>query len=272
MNPFVLNTWNFTLNISMYGPAIGTKIFTIYANDTENNTNSYTSSFGIIDTTPPTPSNLSESMDPLELGSAEIITLNVTDLEGVQDVRLQIEGGNHSMSNTGGNEWQYHQWTPLHVGLYVYTIYMEDYSNNWDSTSGSINVQDTTAPIAPILTLSPIGDVLGNNITFRWLDGSDPSGISYYWLIISTVDDPTDVSAYLIDKNITNVGVNSQNYTLEIPLEPGNYYYFLCQVDGVGNKGLFPWGVHGSSGDPVVNNHHNCYICSCGREVHPLLY
>ncbi|MHA2049845.1 MAG: DUF2341 domain-containing protein [Promethearchaeota archaeon] len=96
--------------------------------------------------TPPTYSNLIESSDPLELGDTEVISINVTDPSGINQVKIEFTGSNHTMTNIGGDIWQYNTWIPNSVDNYTYTIWMEDNYNNWNSTLGTIEVIDTTPP------------------------------------------------------------------------------------------------------------------------------
>ncbi|MFW9784583.1 MAG: hypothetical protein ACFFFB_20045, partial [Candidatus Heimdallarchaeota archaeon] len=51
------------------------------------------------DKLPPTYSNLTESSDPLEIGETEIITINVSDNSGINQVKIEFESANHSMTN-----------------------------------------------------------------------------------------------------------------------------------------------------------------------------
>ncbi|MFX1456778.1 MAG: DUF2341 domain-containing protein, partial [Promethearchaeota archaeon] len=117
------------------------------------------------DTTPPTFANLMESSDPIELGETEIITINVTDASGINQVKIDFEGDNHSMANIGGDTWQYDSWTPSSVDNYTYTIWMEDNYNNWNSTTGTIEVIDTTSPTFSDLIESADPLQLGQNET-----------------------------------------------------------------------------------------------------------
>ncbi|MFW9784959.1 MAG: LamG-like jellyroll fold domain-containing protein, partial [Candidatus Heimdallarchaeota archaeon] len=114
---------------------------------------------------PPTYSNLIESSDPLELGNTEIITINVSDPSGINQVKIEFASSNHSMTNIGGDTWQYDSWVPSSVGNYTYTIWMEDNYNNWNSTVGTIEVIDTTPPTYSDLVESANYLQLGQNET-----------------------------------------------------------------------------------------------------------
>ena len=128
------------------------------------------------DTTPPSYSNLTESADPLELGSTEIITIDVMDTSGINQVLIEFEVSNHSMTNIGGNKWQFSSWTPSSTGNYTYIIHMEDKRKNWGFVEGSIPVVDSTNPTCTLLTNHTEPLELGNS-TAILVKATDISGI-----------------------------------------------------------------------------------------------
>jgi hypothetical protein len=66
--------------------------------------------------TPPQFSSLTESADPLELGSTETVTVDVTDSEtSVSIVLIEVENKNYTMSNTIGDTYE-HAWIPGSIG------------------------------------------------------------------------------------------------------------------------------------------------------------
>jgi hypothetical protein len=136
---------------------VGIVYYFIYANDSANNWNSISDSILIQDTTLPIYSNLFESADPLELGNNPTISIDIYDYAGINRSLIEFEGMNHSMTNIGGDTWQYDLWTPNNWIVYQYTIYMEDKSGNWNSLTSNITVQDTTPPSQPLLANSPSG-------------------------------------------------------------------------------------------------------------------
>jgi len=244
------NSWYYDAWI----PAIvGDYIYVIYMQDTQGNWNSTTDAIEVIDITPPTYSNLIESSDPLELGQTEVIQVSVNDFSGIFQVKIEFEGLNHSMTNIGGNIWQYNSWTPNNWIVYQYRIHMEDNNGNWKMIINNITVRDTIAPSPPILTNGPSGDVSGN-IVFDWLDGSDPSAISYYILIIDNETDPSFTPGYIYKFNITNVGLESSYYELTDSLPSGKYYYFLAQIDGAGHQSSYTMGSFTINLNPTNND------------------
>ncbi len=220
----------------------GNHSYTIHMEDNNNNHNSTNGSIEFQDTTSPVYSDLIESSDPLELGNAEIITIEINDFGGINKSLIEFEGTNNSMTNIYGNIWQYDSWTPNFWTVYQYIIYIEDNSGNNNLAIGNITVQDTTPPAPPIITYGPSGDVSGV-LTFDWIDGSDPSGISFYVLLIDNESDPDITPGYVFMSNITNIGPESSYFELHEVIPPGSYYFFLIQIDGLGHQSSYTVGT-----------------------------
>ncbi|MFX0038878.1 MAG: hypothetical protein ACFFCY_02610 [Promethearchaeota archaeon] len=166
---------------------VGTKLFKIYANDSFNNWNLISESILVIDTTPPNFGNLTESYDPLEFGKSVLISIDATDLSGINQVKIEFEGTNHSMSYIGGNTWLNDTWVPSTVNTHLYTIYIQDKSNNWNFTNGSIEVIDTTAPILSNLYESTDPLELGQTEIIR-IDVIDLAPISSVYIEIEGIN------------------------------------------------------------------------------------
>ncbi len=190
---------------------------------------------------PPIYSNLTESSDIIELGNTEIISINVTDLSGINQVIIEFEGSNHSMTNIWGDIWQYNLWTPSRMDNYTYTIYMEDNCGIWNLVSNSIKVVDTTPPNPPVIVNAPSNGTY-TTLVFDWADGFDLSGIAFYNFIIDNESNPYTTPGFIYNINITNTGSNSSYYELTDSLTPGTYYYFLLQIDGAGLKSNYTTG------------------------------
>ncbi|MBY9021069.1 MAG: hypothetical protein KGD67_08420 [Candidatus Lokiarchaeota archaeon] len=220
----------------------GNYSYTIYMEDNNYNHNSTNGSIQFQDTTCPIYSDLIESSDLLELGNTEIITIEIFDLGGINKSLIEFEALNYSMTNIYGNIWQYNSWTPSFWTVYHYEIYMEDFNGNSNVTNGNITVQDTTPPSQPIITNSPSGNVSGV-LTFDWIDGFDPSGISFYVLLIDNESNPYISPGYILMSNITNLGPESSYFELHEVIPPGSYYFFLMQIDGVGHNSSFTVGT-----------------------------
>jgi len=232
------DTWQYD---SWQPSSVGNHNYTIWMEDNYINWNYTTGTIEVTDTTPPTSSDPIESSDPLELGETEVIQINVSDPSGISQVKIEFGGDNHTMNPIGGNTWEYDSWTPNNWIFYEYKIYVEDNNGNWRVIINNITVIDTIAPLPPILNYAPSGDVSGT-LVFNWFDGSDPSGIFYYILIIDNETDPSITPGYIYRFNITNEGNESSYFELNATLPSGKYYFFLTQVDGAGHESLYTEG------------------------------
>jgi outer membrane protein assembly factor BamB len=154
---------------------IGLYPYTIYIGDNIGNWNEISGEINVVSAIP-TYTSVIESADPLELGSAESITIaGVADLSGIQTVLIAFEGTNHTMTNLGGGVWRYSTWIPSDEGEYLYTIYIQDMKGNWNATSGTIQVNRSTSPpnLEPflwILALSLIGMIIFTIFLYRHLN------------------------------------------------------------------------------------------------------
>ncbi|MHA2281380.1 MAG: S8 family serine peptidase [Promethearchaeota archaeon] len=224
------NTWQY----DAWKPSnIGIYPYTIYMEDNINLWNSISESIEVReDTEPPDYSDLDESSDPLELGNTEIISISITDLSGINQVLIELEGVNYTMSNIGGDTWQYDSWTPSNTGIYPYTIYMEDYYDHWNSVSDSIRVVDTTLPTYQILTNNTTPLELGNSRTIM-VKATDKSGINqvlieYEGLSDYMTDLGGDVWQY---KNFIPTNIGTCNYTIYIQDKNNNWAFITDDIE-----------------------------------------
>ncbi|MHA2184824.1 MAG: Ig-like domain repeat protein, partial [Promethearchaeota archaeon] len=151
--------------------------YTIWMQDNFGNWDSTFDTSEVMDTTPPTYSDLIESADPLQIGQNETITIKVYDSpgSGVNQVLLEYDSSNHTMINIGGDTWRWNNWKPA-KGNHSYKIYMEDMENNWNMTSGNITVVEATGPTIENFTMSEDPLELGNNVTIS-VDVYDNSSV-----------------------------------------------------------------------------------------------
>ncbi|MFW9823248.1 MAG: hypothetical protein ACFFE4_09950, partial [Candidatus Thorarchaeota archaeon] len=203
---------------------IGTKLFKIYANDSLNNWNQLSNSILVQDTTSPNFGNLTESSDPLELGNTISVSIDATDLSGINQVLIQFEGVNYTMSYIGGNTWLNDTWIPNAVNTYSYFIYIQDNSNNWNATSDSIEVIDTSSPL--LLNLN---------------ENSDPLELGQPGVIQIDVIDLSPISLVLIDIDGTNYTMintigSTWEYNTWVPITTGIKSYTIYANDAYNNK------------------------------------
>ncbi|MFX1503468.1 MAG: S8 family peptidase, partial [Promethearchaeota archaeon] len=220
------NTWKYN---SWRPSTTGIYPYIVFMEDNNNNWNSFSESIQVIeDTTPPTYSNLIESADPLELGNTEMISINVTDPSGVNQVLIEFEGSNYSMAYLGRNMWQYDSWTPPSVGIYPYIIFMEDNYNNWGSLIDSIQVKY---------------DAIPPNYSGLY-ESADPLELGNMEVISIKVDDPSGVNQVLIEFEGSNysmghIGGNVWQYDSWIPPSVGIYPYIIFMKDNYNNWNSF---------------------------------
>ncbi|MFX0104200.1 MAG: S8 family serine peptidase [Candidatus Hodarchaeota archaeon] len=172
------------------------------------------------DISPPTYSNLIESADPLLLGSTEIITIDVSDLSGVNQVLIEFEGSNHSMSKVGVETWRYDSWTPSATGIYPYKIYMEDINSLWSSISDSIEVKEDTEP--PVYS--------------NLQESADPLELGNTEIVSISITDLSGINQVVIEfegsnHSMVGVGSNTWQYDTWVPSFTGIYPYTIYMED-----------------------------------------
>ncbi len=213
MTPSIGDEWFFNItyeNLTLYS-------YVIWANDTNDNWNSSgPGTFTIQDTGPPEFSNINDVPDPQEAGGFVNITVVVIDDVAVDGVWIYItypdsSSINLSMIPGGGNEWYYHT-NYSDIGTYSYMIWMNDTSDNWNSTSQEtfsiqavvipqiIKIDDTPDPqenggyvniTAEVIDNVGVGEVWVN-ITYpngSCVNTSMDHGIGDEWFFNTTYDD-----------------------------------------------------------------------------------
>jgi len=215
-------TWRY----NTWAPStVGNYSYTVFIQDTIGNWNMSSGTIQVVNATPPIYLSITESADPLELGSTEMITIiGVADLSGVQTVLLACEGSNHTMTSLGSGSWRYNMWAPSMVGDYPYTIYMQDNLGNWNMTSNTIQVVDTTPPTYTSVTESADPLELGNMEAITIVGVADLSGIQTV-LVAFEGNNHT----------MTNLVGDTWCYITWTPNSKGNYLYTIYVQDNNGN-------------------------------------
>jgi len=222
LNHTMTNLGGGTFRYNLWTPGSwGNYSYTIYMSDTLNHWNATTGSIQVVDTKPPTFTGVTESADPLELGSMEMITIaGVADLSGIQTVQIAFEGVNHTMTNLGGGIWRYNTWSPSSRGNYSYTIYMSDTLNNCKATIGSIQVVDTKPPTFTGVTESADPLELGSMETITIADVADFSGIQTVLIAFEEAN-----------HTMNDLGGGTWRYSTWSPSSRGNYSYTIYMSD-----------------------------------------
>ncbi|MHA2030362.1 MAG: hypothetical protein ACW99Q_13300, partial [Candidatus Kariarchaeaceae archaeon] len=121
-------------------------------------------------------------------------------------------------------------WDSLPEGEFTIYLFANDSVNHLSDLIMIVLYKDTIAPSAPLLLNFPQGEVNGN-LLFEWQEVSDPSGIAEYRLIIDVEADPFAAPGFVFEINVTG-----DNYEYTGILQPGEYYFFLYQIDGAGHQ------------------------------------
>ncbi len=179
----------------------------------------------VFDLQPPTYTTVTESADSLELGMTETITISgVADPAGIKVVLIEFTGANHTMNKIDSNTWSYNTWIPGSTGSNPYTIYFQDNPGNWNATTGTILVIDTTSPTYGIV-----------------MENSDPLELGITETItISGVKDLSGIQTVLIEfwngnDTMAHSGGTTWRYSSWTPVTTGTYTYTIYIQDNSGN-------------------------------------
>jgi RNA polymerase subunit RPABC4/transcription elongation factor Spt4 len=201
----------------------GTYNFIIWARDNNGNWNYDTGQFILMDNI--SPEILSTASHPALKGIGENvnITSNIIDVVDIYGAWINIRNpesglvGNFSMeSNPEAHEY-YHTGIYDMVGIYSFTIWTNDTSNNWNSSSGQFEIQDTLPPSAD--ADSDQGVNVDTIVVFDGSGSTDNVGIvNYTW----TLTDGTQKFFY----------GDTPSYRFQ---NPGNFRVILNVTDSKGN-------------------------------------
>ncbi len=171
---------------------LGMYFYTVWANDTNNWNNTGPEDFTIQDTDGPFFDNLNDSPDPQENAGYVNITVDVTDDIAVDTAWINItypdgSSTNISMNSGTGDGWYLEtSYNPL--GIYTYTVWGNDTSNNWNSTGpGTFLIQDTDGPYLDNLNDVPDPQENGNHVNIT-VDVTDDVGVDEVWIIVTYPD------------------------------------------------------------------------------------
>jgi len=219
---------------------VGTYQFTIWANDTSSNWNTFSGQFEIHDSTLPKISDVTAFPDPQEVGGAVDISAIVEDNYELNEVWINITDpndilmGNFSMSYDI-NKYHNEQTFDI-VGIYKFTIWASDTSNNWNFSFGQFEIHDTTLPEISDARAFP-----------------NPQSIDGYVNISAVVIDNVDadsVSVEIEDPNDDLVGNFSMKYDVL-----SNRYYINRVYDIIGMYQYTIWVSDTSDNWKSKSNH-----------------
>lgn len=143
------NTWSYEASYDM----VGVYTFIIWANDTSDNWGTNSGSFTMQDTTPPMITGHAATPDPQESNSNVNITCTVSDNYLVSGAWVEffdpfaVPMGNFTMLWDSVALQFYFEQSYWELGVWDYTLWANDTSNNWDTDVGTFTIQDTTDPV-----------------------------------------------------------------------------------------------------------------------------
>lgn len=205
-----------------------------------------------LDSIPPELSNVADTPDPQEYNDYVNITVDVTDDIQVDTTWANITGiGNYSMTQGTGNEWYLNQ-TYTSVGQNNYTIWANDTSDNWNSSS------EYNFTINDEVTINIISQ---NTSNVRW----NSSGRFEVVANITTHTTPIDTDTILFAHTVFRTDTGSNNFTFHLPPNQNqpnkvranarNEYRWFEQFNasGSGEIGdIGEWGVY-ENATPNIN-------------------
>jgi hypothetical protein len=129
--------------------------------------------------------------DPWELGDEYNLSIQISDVSGIDSARMEItlggtQVGNYSMDNSAQDYW--YSYAPLDVGTLVIKISAQDTNGLWNSVSYSTEVTDTTAPVISDFDTFPSNPQVDSNVRVR-VNVSDYADITSITMEVTSPDD-----------------------------------------------------------------------------------
>ncbi|TFF89692.1 MAG: hypothetical protein EU548_06815 [Promethearchaeota archaeon] len=160
------DTWEYNWTPS----GLGIHPYTIYSRFNENKWNMLSNSITVVsDATPPTYQLIEKPKNGIKVGERIKIKLEVKDSHGIKQVYLLFDMVNYTMEQLPDTDfWEYEFAAPKNIGVYTYTIYMEDTNSNLNTYTATLEVTNGTSetPAREFLIWIPViagafGVVLG---------------------------------------------------------------------------------------------------------------
>ncbi len=213
---------------------LGVHSYSVWAKDTSSNWNSTgPGTFTIQDTKGPEFKGLKETPDPQDIGGYVNITVNITDPVGVGGVWINVTHPNGSWLNISmlpgsGDGWYYNS-TFIDQGIYSYTVWTNDTSNNWNySIPGGFEIKgDTSPPILLNLNDFPDPQVPGGFVNLT-VEVTDDAAVDEVWVNI-TYPDGSSINISM-SKGAKDEWFHNTTY-----LDPGVYTYAVWANDTSNN-------------------------------------
>jgi hypothetical protein len=203
----------------------GNYYFTIWTNDSSNNSASMSGIFEIIeiDTIPPNIVNVQAMPSPAELGRELNISATISDNVEIDGVWLQIFGPdgteqeNFTLFKFGHASYWCKKVYP-DLGIHTYKIWAKDTNENWRVIEGAFVIQDTTSPQIDAGSNHIVSQ--GGIVTFDGSSSSDNDVIeNYTW---SFNYDGETISLYGINPSFKFGVIGNYTITLTVDDPSGN--------------------------------------------------
>ncbi len=144
---------------------LGAYSFIIWASDPDGNWATDSGFFVIEDTTLPSISNVGAT-SPQEVHGSVNITATIIDNYQLSEAWVEVVDpgssvvGNYSMALDGVSGEHFFERTYSQLGVYTFTIWAKDSSDNWNSASGMFTIEDSTVPTIQGVTANPSPQLL----------------------------------------------------------------------------------------------------------------
>lgn len=220
---------------------LGVYSFCIWANDSSNNWNSFCNNFAIQDQQPPLIGSVLADPPIQEVFGFVNVSAAVFDINLPLSVLVRITDplgslvGNYSMLHDPLNNRYFHNASYDTLGMYSFTIWAGDSTNNWSSSSGQFSIEDGVPPIiSDVKAEPPIQEVhqsvrISAIVTDNYLLAS---------VLIETFD-PTNIS--LGTFSMTYDG-GSGRYYYETPYDELGTYSFCIRTNDTSDNWMSRWG------------------------------
>jgi parallel beta-helix repeat protein len=206
--------------------------FTVWAIDTSGNWNSSFGSFLMVDTTLPLIKDVIENPNPQDAGGIVNVSANITDNAEVYNAWINITGkGNFSLDYDALTARYYRNDSYSFAGTYPYMIWTNDTSDNWNSTGGSIIIQDISPPQTTASVASPYWK---NQQTFdvNWI-ATDNQGLSNVTLQYRNSSNNISWSSWNEYSYNDSVSGSSASGSFQFTASSDGYYEFFSNASDI---------------------------------------
>jgi hypothetical protein len=174
--------------------------------------------------------------DPWELGVEYNLSIQISDVSGIDSAWMDINlggtsVGNYSMAHLGQDYW--YSYAPLDVGTLIIKVSAVDTNGLWNSVSYSTEVTDTTPPTISDFDISPSNPQVDSNVRVS-VNVSDFADISSIRIEVTSPDDDLLFNESMIYDSQTGTYYHETDYTIL-----GDYEIVIWAEDENGLGSIF---------------------------------